>query len=68
MKAAVYYEQNAPMRIEEIQIDRPKQGEILVKIASGGVCQSDLFVINGNLPVHPPQPSWAMRAPGGGGG
>ncbi len=64
MKAAVYYEQNAPQRIEEIQIDRPKQGAVLVEIESGEVCHSDLLVINGNLPIHPPQRSWAMRAPG----
>jgi D-arabinose 1-dehydrogenase-like Zn-dependent alcohol dehydrogenase len=54
MKATVYYEQNAPLRIEEIQIDRPKQGEVLVKIAATGVCHSDLSVINGNLPFPPP--------------
>ncbi len=54
MKAAVYYEQNAPLRIEEIQIDKPKQSEVLVKIAASGVCHSDLSVMNGNLPFPPP--------------
>ncbi len=54
MKAAVFYEYNAPMKIEEIDIDKPKRGEVLVKVAASGVCHSDLSVMNGTLPFPPP--------------
>jgi S-(hydroxymethyl)glutathione dehydrogenase/alcohol dehydrogenase len=54
MKAAVFYEYNAPLKIEEIDIDKPKRGEVLVKIAASGVCHSDLSVMNGTLPFPPP--------------
>ena len=56
MKAAVLRETGAkrpyatsqPIQIEEIDIDPPQPGELLVKIAGGGLCHSDLSVINGN--------------------
>lgn len=32
MKAAVFYEYNAPLIVEGIQIDAPKRAEVLVKI------------------------------------
>jgi S-(hydroxymethyl)glutathione dehydrogenase/alcohol dehydrogenase len=54
MKAAVFYEYNAPLKIEEIDIDKPKRGEVLVKVAASGVCHSDLSVMNGTLPFPPP--------------
>ncbi|MGE0680148.1 MAG: Zn-dependent alcohol dehydrogenase [Candidatus Binatia bacterium] len=54
MKAAVFYEHNAPLKIEAIDIDKPKRGEVLVKIAASGVCHSDLSVMNGTLPFPPP--------------
>ncbi|HXG20024.1 MAG TPA: Zn-dependent alcohol dehydrogenase [Methylomirabilota bacterium] len=54
MKAAVFYEHNAPLTVEEIDIDKPKRGEVLVKIAASGVCHSDLSVINGTLPFPSP--------------
>jgi len=54
MKAAVFYEYNAPLKIEEIELDNPKRTEVLVKIAASGVCHSDLSVMNGTLPFPPP--------------
>jgi S-(hydroxymethyl)glutathione dehydrogenase/alcohol dehydrogenase len=45
IKAAVLYEYNQPMRIEQVQLDDPRQNEVLVKIAASGVCRSDLHVI-----------------------
>ncbi len=56
MKAAVLRETGAkrpyatskPVRIEEVELDAPKDGELLIKIAGGGLCHSDLSVINGN--------------------
>ena len=54
MKAAVMREVKAPLEIEEIQIDKPKGREVLVRTAASGVCHSDLHVIDGALPVPPP--------------
>jgi len=54
MKAAVFYECNAPLIVEEIQIDAPKRTKVLVKIAASGVCHSDLSHLNGTLPLPAP--------------
>lgn len=56
MKAAIFRETNAPLTIEEIDIDKPKRGEVLVKIAASGVCHSDLSVMNGTM-LFPPPPA-----------
>ena len=54
MKAAVMRKNNAPLELEEVQIDDPGPGEVLLKTAASGICHSDLHVIDGNLPVPPP--------------
>lgn len=56
MKAAVFRETKVPLTIEEIDIDKPKRGEVLVKIAASGVCHSDLSVMNGTM-LFPPPPA-----------
>ena len=35
MKAAVLYEPNKPLEIETLQLDDPKDGEVLVRMAAG---------------------------------
>ena len=47
MKAAVLYELNAPVKVEDVDLDNPKAGEVRVKIAANGVCHSDYSVIHG---------------------
>lgn len=47
MKAAVLYEPRKPMAIETIQLDEPRDGEVLVRIAAAGVCHSDYHVMIG---------------------
>lgn len=54
MKAAVLRAYNQPLEIEDIQIDKPRRGEVLLKTAASGVCHSDLHVIEGKLPAPPP--------------
>lgn len=41
------YAQSRPISVEEITLDPPGPMEALVKIAGGGLCHSDLSVING---------------------
>lgn len=51
MKAAILYEQKKPLVVEEIEIEDPKQGEVMVKMAAAGVCRSDLSFIEGLWPA-----------------
>lgn len=54
MKAAVLYERNALVKMEDVDLDAPKPGEVLVKVAANGVCHSDYSVINGVVPLPLP--------------
>ena len=54
MKAAVLREVNAPLSIEEVQIDNPKSHEVLVRTAACGVCRSDLHYITGHYAAPKP--------------
>ena len=42
VRAAGLFDANQDMAIEEIEIDDPKDGEVLSRIAGTGVCRSDL--------------------------
>ncbi|HBD12218.1 MAG TPA: alcohol dehydrogenase, partial [Porticoccaceae bacterium] len=44
------YAQSQPLVIDEVELDPPGPGEVLVKIAAAGLCHSDLSVIDGNRP------------------
>ncbi|MCH9046015.1 MAG: Zn-dependent alcohol dehydrogenase [SAR324 cluster bacterium] len=50
MKAAVLYEVNQPLVIEEIELDPPKSGEMLIKLVATGVCHSDVHYYTGDVP------------------
>jgi alcohol dehydrogenase len=58
IKAAVLYEQglprpyadSQPLRIEEVDLEGPGEGEILVKVAGAGLCHSDLSTIDNSRP------------------
>jgi S-(hydroxymethyl)glutathione dehydrogenase/alcohol dehydrogenase len=53
-KAVVCRELNKPVVVEEIAVDSPQRGEVMVKIAACGVCHSDLSATNGTIPLPPP--------------
>ena len=44
------YATSKPVQIEEVELAPPQAGELMIKIAGGGLCHSDLSVINGNRP------------------
>ena len=50
MESKPPYVTSKPLTIEEIDLDPPGHDEVLVKIASAGLCHSDLSVINGDRP------------------
>lgn len=54
VKAAILYEIKQPLRIEEVELDPPGQGEVLVRVAAAGVCHSDYHFMNGDLTIPLP--------------
>ena len=54
MKAAVLREIGAPLRLEDVELDEPKPGEVLVRIEAAGVCHSDLHYMTGDLQARLP--------------
>jgi len=56
MKAAVLYEANKPLVVEDVILDPPKVGEVKVRMVATAVCHSDIHVIRGELfPLNRPQ-------------
>ena len=47
MKAAILYQLNAPLAVEDINIPEPDYGQVLVKVAASGVCHTQLLEIQG---------------------
>jgi S-(hydroxymethyl)glutathione dehydrogenase / alcohol dehydrogenase len=54
LRAAVCYQLDQPLRVEEVTIDAPTRNEVLVRMAASGVCHSDLSVITGIMPAKLP--------------
>jgi alcohol dehydrogenase len=50
MGAAPPYASSKPLTIENLELDAPGPGEVLVRIKAAGLCHSDLSVINGDRP------------------
>ena len=48
MKASVLFEQGAPLRVEELDLEGPREGEVLVRMAASGVCHSCLHAADGS--------------------
>ena len=48
MKAAVLYEYNTPLVVEELDLDGPKAGEVLIKTGAAGICRSDHHFMTGH--------------------
>ena len=44
------YEESQPLTLEQVELDAPGPGEVLVRIRAAGLCHSDLSVIDGNRP------------------
>ncbi|MFT4035732.1 MAG: alcohol dehydrogenase catalytic domain-containing protein [Patulibacter sp.] len=44
------YAESRPLAIEELTLDQPGPGEVLVRIQAAGLCHSDLSVVNGTRP------------------
>ena len=53
-KAAILWETGAPWSVEQIELDDPKNGEVLVKLGASGLCHSDEHLVTGDLPFELP--------------
>ncbi|MDG1785042.1 MAG: alcohol dehydrogenase catalytic domain-containing protein, partial [Ilumatobacter sp.] len=53
-KAAILWEVNKPWAVEDIELDDPKEGEVMVKLAASGLCHSDEHLVTGDLPFELP--------------
>ena len=49
-KAALADEAAQPLVIEELDLDGPKEGEVLVEVKATGVCHTDAFTLSGDDP------------------
>jgi S-(hydroxymethyl)glutathione dehydrogenase/alcohol dehydrogenase len=49
-RAAVAWEAGKPLSIEEVDLDGPKEGEVLVRLVATGVCHTDAFTLSGEDP------------------
>jgi S-(hydroxymethyl)glutathione dehydrogenase / alcohol dehydrogenase len=47
VKAAIAFEAGQPLRIETVQLEGPKSGEVLVEIKATGVCHTDAYTLSG---------------------
>ena len=54
IKAAVVREPSSPFVIEELELDEPRDNEVLVRMVGCGLCSTDLTAQHGHLPVKFP--------------
>ncbi|SPX60267.1 alcohol dehydrogenase catalytic domain-containing protein [Legionella feeleii] len=50
VKAAVAFQAGKPLTVEMVDLEGPKQGEVLVEIKATGVCHTDAFTLSGQDP------------------
>ena len=49
-RAAVAFAASEPLRVETVQLEGPKAGEVLVEIKATGICHTDAFTLSGADP------------------
>lgn len=46
-RAAIAWEANKPLSIEEVDISGPQSGEVLIRLTATGVCHTDAYTLSG---------------------
>ncbi|HSA46171.1 MAG TPA: S-(hydroxymethyl)glutathione dehydrogenase/class III alcohol dehydrogenase [Candidatus Competibacteraceae bacterium] len=49
-RAAVAWEPQKPLTIEEVDVEDPRKGEVLLQVVATGVCHTDAFTLSGDDP------------------
>jgi S-(hydroxymethyl)glutathione dehydrogenase/alcohol dehydrogenase len=50
VRAAVAHKAGEPLSVETVQLDGPREGEVLVEIRATGICHTDEFTLSGADP------------------
>ncbi|MBX3028257.1 S-(hydroxymethyl)glutathione dehydrogenase/class III alcohol dehydrogenase [bacterium] len=50
IRAAICFEPRQPLVVDEVELDGPKAGECLVRLAATGVCHTDAYTMSGRDP------------------
>ncbi|MBB4212222.1 S-(hydroxymethyl)glutathione dehydrogenase/alcohol dehydrogenase [Rhodothalassium salexigens DSM 2132] len=50
VKAAIAFEAGQPLVVDQVQLDGPKAGEVLVEIKATGICHTDQYTLSGADP------------------
>src|SRR5215475_8557841 len=53
-RAAILWEVGKDWSVEEIDLDPPRSGEVLVRLVGSGLCRSDEHLVTGDLPSAMP--------------
>ncbi len=53
-KAAVLFDVGKRLELCDVEVEAPRAGEVLIRMAAGGVCHSDLHVMTGHLAASLP--------------
>ena len=48
IRGVVFIGRDRPLVIEDLRLDAPRSGEVLVRMVASGVCHSDLHVVDGD--------------------
>jgi propanol-preferring alcohol dehydrogenase len=56
MKAAVVRDFSTPLSIEDVPTPEPKEGQVLVRIETSGLCHTDIHAAHGDWPIKPTLP------------
>ena len=49
-KAAIAFSAGQPLSIDEVDLEGPKSGEVLVEVMATGVCHTDAYTLSGGDP------------------
>jgi S-(hydroxymethyl)glutathione dehydrogenase/alcohol dehydrogenase len=49
-RAAVAWEAGQPLAIEEVEVEGPREGEVLLRVVASGVCHTDAYTVSGADP------------------
>ena len=55
MKAAILPEAPGKLLVDDVTIDRPRDDEVLVRVAACGLCHSDVHVLDGSADFREPR-------------
>jgi len=52
--AAVLWGVKQKWEVEEVELDGPKEQEVLIRLVAGGLCHTDHHGVTGDMPVQLP--------------